>query len=993
MRSRSILATLFVALVSLMLAACIQPLEPNQDGTQAPSETAGETPATNMPDASGELTTLYVGPVMADCVGVAPQYCLFVKTDPDADYEYFYDQIDGFDYVPGYAYELSVQVTERENVPADASSLQYTLVDVVSSELVGPTLEEMDWQLTAQIDDARNRVAPLSQTTVTARFEADQVTGNNSCNTYFAPYTLDGTNLTIDAGGSTMMACIPEVMEQEQSYMAALSAVGSYLIVGDELRLLNQDGRESLIYTPQESGGLTGTTWSATFVNNGKEAVVSLAQGTEITAIFGEDGTLSGSAGCNNYSSSYTVDGDAIAIGPSASTRMMCAEPEGVMDQETSYLMALENAATYRLKGDRLELRAADGALQVEYAVQGQEDAAVDMPTVDAPAAPDAAEDANTADADTTLTDTLGNLEYTNIAAVDGPVQMVDGTYEGEPFVEGGAARPIAQVTDIMATGEISGTPSAAVLVYSSAGGSGGFLDLAVVQEVDGVATNVATTFLGDRVDVREIAIAENQVVIDMVTQGPNDPMCCPTQRVVNTYALGADGLVQSSSTVIGFESAATKEGADVATVDLIGQTWEWVEFQGGDDSVITVDNPTDYTLLLNPDASAVVEADCNVGSGTYNLTGNSLTINIMLMTMAACPPDSLSDQYLQLLSNVVTYVVDGDTLVLNLMADAGNMYFVPLASTPDTNEEAGVDAIKAALANTTYNNLAAMDSPVQLVDGQFEGEPFVEGGAARPIAQLTDFVAFGSVNDQPSAAVIVVSSGGGSGNFYDLALVQEQDGEPVNVATTFLGDRVQINSLDVEDNRVIVDMVTQGPGDALCCPTQQVFQIYELQEGELAMTTSALIGFVESTDEQIAARGIEAPAAPVAAALATTSAKARPLASAEVASDSITLELNELADSYHWRVESENLTESGATPDADVVPAHIFISFDGETPAQARNESGRWIGIYPIDVYRDLLLGAGDESVVQAVETLGTLLTEQPADLQAPLPVLPQAG
>jgi heat shock protein HslJ len=42
---------------------------------------------------------------------------------------------------------------------------------------------------------------------------------------------------------------------------------------------------------------------------------------------------------------------------------MMCSEPEGVMDQEFQFMEALQSAATYKIEGDVLELRTADGAL------------------------------------------------------------------------------------------------------------------------------------------------------------------------------------------------------------------------------------------------------------------------------------------------------------------------------------------------------------------------------------------------------------------------------------------------------------------------------------------------------------------------------------------------------------------------------------------------------------------------------------------------------
>ena len=80
---------------------------------------------------------MYIGPELVDCVGVGPQKCMLVKTDADAEYTYFYDQIEGFDYEEGYAYELLVQVDPVENAPADASSLKYTLVEVVDKQPAG----------------------------------------------------------------------------------------------------------------------------------------------------------------------------------------------------------------------------------------------------------------------------------------------------------------------------------------------------------------------------------------------------------------------------------------------------------------------------------------------------------------------------------------------------------------------------------------------------------------------------------------------------------------------------------------------------------------------------------------------------------------------------------------------------------------------------------------------------------------------------------------
>ena len=82
---------------------------------------------------------------------------------------------------------------------------------------------------------------------------------------------------------------------------------------------------------------LTGTTWRANGINNGRGGVESLVSGTTVTAIFGTDGTVRGSAGCNTFNGGYQVSGASIRIGPLASTRMACS-PEAIMTQEQAYL-------------------------------------------------------------------------------------------------------------------------------------------------------------------------------------------------------------------------------------------------------------------------------------------------------------------------------------------------------------------------------------------------------------------------------------------------------------------------------------------------------------------------------------------------------------------------------------------------------------------------------------------------------------------------------
>ncbi|WP_374686405.1 META domain-containing protein [Promineifilum sp.] len=348
------------------------------------SPAGGQEPIAAEPttESQGETKTLFVGPEQVECTGVGPQLCLQVREDPNAEYLLFYNTIAGFTFEPGYEYELLVRVDPVANPPADGSSLAYTLIEVVSQTAVSGTEESITteesgvqgvrWVLVSYLNAAGETVDALADREATLEFRADgQLGGNASCNQFFAGYTIDGDALTVTQAGSTMMACEPaEIMDQEAQYLNNLQAAATFAATAEQLTIANANGDVVLTFRASQPASLTGTNWTVTSFNTGTEAVTSLLADTTMTATFTEDGQLNGSAGCNNFMTSYTVDGDAITIQPAATTRKMCNEPAGIMEQETQFVNALATAATYHISGNSLELRTADGALAVSFVAE-----------------------------------------------------------------------------------------------------------------------------------------------------------------------------------------------------------------------------------------------------------------------------------------------------------------------------------------------------------------------------------------------------------------------------------------------------------------------------------------------------------------------------------------------------------------------------------------------------------------------------------------------
>jgi heat shock protein HslJ len=80
---------------------------------------------------------------------------------------------------------------------------------------------------------------------------------------------------------------------------------------------------------------------------------------SNITISFGADGSLSGNSGCNDYGGSYTVNGDALSVGPLMGTGRLCGDERDM--QEQRYLAILQSAATFEMSRNQLIIRDATG--------------------------------------------------------------------------------------------------------------------------------------------------------------------------------------------------------------------------------------------------------------------------------------------------------------------------------------------------------------------------------------------------------------------------------------------------------------------------------------------------------------------------------------------------------------------------------------------------------------------------------------------------------
>ncbi len=200
---------------------------------------------------------------------------------------------------------------------------------------------------------------------VTLAFEEGQAHGTAACNSYGGAYEAsDDGSLSFEGFAVTEMGCEPLLMTLESAYLEVLGGVTSFE-VDDTLRLSN--GETTLSYSrdvPPEPLALIGTKWTLTSIFSG-DVVSSVVSGTKVTVVLAADETVSGSAGCNSFSGTYSVADDGVSFSPLATTKMACAGY--VMAQERVFLDAMSEVASYVIDGEQLTVSDGSGAMLLGF--------------------------------------------------------------------------------------------------------------------------------------------------------------------------------------------------------------------------------------------------------------------------------------------------------------------------------------------------------------------------------------------------------------------------------------------------------------------------------------------------------------------------------------------------------------------------------------------------------------------------------------------------
>ncbi len=556
----------------------------------------------------------------------------------------------------------AVEPAATEAVVAEEATAAPAEVAPQPAVAAGLDLAGTHWVLTSL-----NGGPALDGAPVTLQFGADgSATGSDGCNRYVFGFSQDGANLTFSpAGASTMMFC-PEpegVMEQAAAYAAALTATTNFS--GNQSQLALLAGNQIIATFAADVQDLAGSEWDVVQYNNGRMAVVSVLNGTELTALFGDNGELSGSAGCNQYIGSYTIDGNTIQIGQLGSTMRLCPEPQGIMEQEQAFMAALQSAATFSIEGDMLQMRTADDALAVVMTRRVE----IDLP---APP-PEPAVPTGTVVGTTALNVRSGpgtNFPVIGVARAGDQGQLVGRSANGRwwavalPSAPGGigwvsadfvlptnaesvpviaspptpvpTATPLPRPTATPAPVQPTATPSA---------------DINFTVDRSTINQGECTTLAWSVQNVQAVwvyPLGANYSAFPRTGQG-SEVVCPATTTTYEMRVRMRDGSTQFRQVTINVNVPPPP----VVTNPLANTRWNVVNYNNGA-AIVTLLPNTAISVNFGADGQVSGNASCNTFSASYSVNGSAISIGQPSSTQQFCPePEGVMNQEASFLANL----------------------------------------------------------------------------------------------------------------------------------------------------------------------------------------------------------------------------------------------------------------------------------------------------------------------------------------------------
>ncbi len=268
-------------------------------------------------------------------------------------WESFYPSIEGFEFEEGYFQRIKVSEKhlEKNQIPADASSIQYTLIEVLEKQ------KDLRINLNGNWILASINTAPINRMVIVPRININLpqklISGNSGCNNFTASIqNLSGSNINLSEIASTKKMCINKNIEPD--FLEALNHIYTYQIKDNHLNFLDPNGNKKLSFIRNEETlpiNNLHDIWTAIRIDGSPINRMSPTPNMELNL---KTMQVMGNDGCNDYTGKIeTVTDSALKFGSIISTEKFCSNN---MQTADSYNKALNKVTYYKIESLHLTL-------------------------------------------------------------------------------------------------------------------------------------------------------------------------------------------------------------------------------------------------------------------------------------------------------------------------------------------------------------------------------------------------------------------------------------------------------------------------------------------------------------------------------------------------------------------------------------------------------------------------------------------------------------
>ncbi len=259
----------------------------------------------------------------------------------------------------------------------------------------------------------------------------------------------------------------------------------------------------------------------------------------------------------------------------------------------------------------------------------------------------------------------LKNATYTGIDTT--PITLVDGRYEGAPYVPGGNSRQRLELLDSQpAAGDLNadGTDETVVFLTENNGGTDSCLYMAVMGREKGTIVTLGAVRLGERLSVRAVSVEKRQITLELLQYGAKDAACCPSELATRSWSMEGVNLV---------ELVTRKRPGTLSLATLSGGDWLFRGF----DPLHPAQVASGATLLFQKEQISGASG-CNryIGSAAATKVPGTVTLKAIKVTNTDCGTKVMSDEqrYLDALRRVSRFGYFVGDLLLSWQKEDGSL-------------------------------------------------------------------------------------------------------------------------------------------------------------------------------------------------------------------------------------------------------------------------------------------------------------------------------